>query len=201
MTSQPIEIDITSETIGTGGTRLCFPFPGDPNKCIKVCRPINMLTKKTLRRIIRAWIANKIPALNTNWHEYRFWEKHIHDTPVSGLEAFFPQFYGTMKTSVGPGIVVECVRDANGAISQCLETWLPDAPRKDQQAVIQQLKTLTNLFVSVTNSLATTGEPITSSFNRPQMDFSSNSLTVKATWETGNSSPSELSFRASGRPK
>jgi hypothetical protein len=147
MTSQSIEIDITSETIGTGGTRLCFPYPGDPNKCIKVCRPIHMLTKRTLRRIIRAWIANKIPALNTNWHEYRFWEKHIHDTPVPGLESFFPQFYGTMKTSAGPGIVVECVRDANGAISQCLETWLPNAPRKDQQTVIQQLKTLTDLFI------------------------------------------------------
>jgi hypothetical protein len=148
MTNSPIEIDLTSETIGTGGTRLCFLCPDDPNKCIKVCRPTNMLSKRTLRRIIRAWIANQIPALNTNWHEYRFWQKHVQDTPVPGLESFFPHCYGMIKTTAGFGIAVECVRDTDGSISQSLETWLPDAPRHDQKVIIQQLNTLTNLFIN-----------------------------------------------------
>jgi hypothetical protein len=147
MTRHPIEIDLHSETIGSGGSRLCFPLPNDPDKCIKICRPVQMLSKRTWRRIIRSWLANKISALNTNWHEYRFWQKHIQQAPIPGLRKFFPRCYGIIQTSAGSGIVLECIRDANGAISPSLETWLPKAARTDRHAILTQLNTLTKLFI------------------------------------------------------
>lgn len=147
MDNDVLNIDISLEPIGAGGSRICYHYPGDHTKCIKICRPVSMLTKKNLRRCIRAWLAQKIPVLNTNWHEYRFWEKHIHNKPVPGLEVFFPIFYGTIRTSLGKGIVVECLRDLDGKISQSLETWLPAAQKTEQQAIYRQIEKITGIFI------------------------------------------------------
>ena len=146
MIDTKLNIDIVSEPIGAGGSRICYPYPGDPDKCIKICRPLTMLTKKNPRRYLRAWLAHKIPVLNTNWHEYRFWQKHIHNKPIPGLKVFFPRFYGTIRTSMGKGIVLECLRDLDGEISQSLETWFPTAHKIDQKIISRQLDEITGIF-------------------------------------------------------
>jgi hypothetical protein len=146
MSSQPIEIDITSETIGTGGTRLCFPFPGDPNKCIKVYRPKSMLGNKKLRRLIRIWCATHIPIFNTSWHEYRFWEIHLKDGPTQFC-TYFPKFYKLTPTSLGPGLIVECIRDANGCISKSLRDWYPKASTSDRKLAVEQIEFLTDIII------------------------------------------------------
>jgi hypothetical protein len=145
-TNQPIPIGLTSKTIGTGGTRLCFPFPGDRNKCIKVYRPKSMLSNQKLRRQVRIWCATHIPIFNTNWHEYRFWKIHLKDGSAE-FSAYFPKFYNLAPTTLGPGLIVECVRDADGCISKSLRDWYPKATISDRKRAIKQIEFLTAIII------------------------------------------------------
>jgi hypothetical protein len=92
---------IDSDPIGTGNERDTYIHPGDPRKCIKICkkkRPIQTdrevaYFKKLQRRKDLSWT-------------------HL------------PRFFETIPTNKGSGMVVEVIRDYDGQISKNLTHYL-----------------------------------------------------------------------------
>lgn len=106
---------------GVGGRRLCFAYPGDPSRCVKVSR-------QDERRTIRMNRKTLIPA--------RF--RRLYDNNADELQQLtrlfqrigpqanqhLPQCYGMFPTDLGPGLVLDLVRDADGRISRSLRELL-----------------------------------------------------------------------------
>ncbi len=94
---QPQIIMLTSEPLGVGQERACYVHPDDPDKVVKVQRgDIDKQTRRELafyRRLGRR-------------SDVRY--DHI------------PRFYGTVETNLGPGFVVDRIRDFDGAESNSL---------------------------------------------------------------------------------
>ena len=145
-----MDIDLTAETIGTGGSRLCYAYPGDPSKCVKICRPDHLLKKQTLRRRLKFWIARKIPLFNLNWHEYIVWKRYAQHDQIPGFRDFLPLFHDLVKTPLGLALVMECVRDDNGSISESLKTWYPKASGADREIAMAQCEHLRELVLTNT---------------------------------------------------
>lgn len=133
-TTFPLPLD-TRDAFAQGGNRLCFVHPGDSNRCIKVRRPD--FTLKDLRR--KKGFPKSLRPLRSfddNLEEFRV---------ISGLarqhgDAVFDvisRCYGFEETTLGPGLVLELIRDADGRISQTLkaEIWLQGYTPDCQAAV------------------------------------------------------------------
>lgn len=147
MVDTKLNIDIASEPIGAGGSRICYPYPGGPDKCIKVHRSPEMLINRKLMRTFRAWLAGKFSLFNLNWHEYRFWQKYIQNNKIPELRVFLPHFHQLAKTGLGLALILECVRDDNGRISESLKSWYPKASRSDRNLALEQIDALKNIIV------------------------------------------------------
>ncbi|WP_432697222.1 YrbL family protein [Marinobacterium sp. YM272] len=112
----------TEDAFAQGGNRLCFEYPGDPRRCIKVRRPD--FTLADLRRK-KGFPKSLLPLshFDDNREEYAV---------ISGLEqrkgeAVFNvigRCYGFENSNLGPGLVLELVRDADGRISQTLKAQI-----------------------------------------------------------------------------
>lgn len=107
---------------GIGGRRLCFVHPDDPAKCVKVLRQDKLKTirsRHTSRLIPVSWRrlhdnnASEQRALSReyNRHGSLAWE-HM------------PRCYGTVKTDLGGGLVLDLYRDSDGQIARTLRELL-----------------------------------------------------------------------------
>lgn len=118
-------IRISSEqAFAQGGNRLCFIHPQNPDQCIKVRRPD--FTLEDLRRK-KGFPKTLLPI--------RFFDDNREEFEVinslygrHGDRAFdlISRCYGFEDTDLGPGLVLELVRDMDGRISQTLKAqiWL-----------------------------------------------------------------------------
>ena len=96
-----MSINLNSQLyISSGNNRAVYYHPHAENKCIKV---------------------NLNPKKDCNKMEVVFY-KHYQRTPFD----FIARYYGSVKTNLGQGIVIELIRDANGCISRSLEDYLQD---------------------------------------------------------------------------
>ena len=78
-----------TDPIGMGHDRICFPFPGDPAKCVKVC--------------IRGRIGRR-----QNEIEFRY----INSLGKRGVDfSHIPRCYGWVDTDYGPGLVYERIQN------------------------------------------------------------------------------------------
>jgi hypothetical protein len=107
-----------------GGTRFCYQDPEHPDRCIKVLRPD------------RTGEARKARA--TNWK--RVLPPSAFDDQVKELRAYreilarrdpaiwrhVPEFFGTVDTDQGVGIVTRLFRNADGSWPRNLEQQLPE---------------------------------------------------------------------------
>lgn len=89
-------IDLThARLIGSGHERMCYLHPQDPRRVIKVVRPGK--TSRGQNRIDHLYLASLerrgVPAL------------HV------------PRQYGLVETSLGEGLVLDCVTTADGAVA------------------------------------------------------------------------------------
>jgi hypothetical protein len=106
---------------GVGGRRLCFTHPLDPNRCVKVARQddqrtIRMNRKRVIPARFRRLYDNNADELKTLSDLF----KRI------GPEAsrHLPCCYGMFPTDLGPGLVLDLIRDADGRISRSLRELL-----------------------------------------------------------------------------
>jgi hypothetical protein len=105
-----------SKPFGIGGRRLCFVHPLEPAKCIKVLRT-------DARRTIRSR-ASKVPAqfrrkYDNNADEQAELENVFRRVGPSAAECL-PRCYGVVPTDLGPGLVLDLIRDADGGISRSI---------------------------------------------------------------------------------
>jgi hypothetical protein len=104
------------EPFGVGGRRACYVHPLDSLKCVKVLRTDARRTVRHKKTIIPAHWRR---AYDNNAHEKRVLEdleKRI--GPAMGRH--LPRSYGMVPTDLGPGFVLDLVRDQDGRISRSL---------------------------------------------------------------------------------
>lgn len=124
-----------AQAFAQGGNRLCFVHPEHADRCIKVRRPD--FTLEDLRRK-KGFPKSLLPlhCFDDNREEFEVISglAKQHGEPVFEL---ISRCYGFEDTDLGPGLVLELVRDADGQISQTLKAqiWLEGYPPDCQAAV------------------------------------------------------------------
>ncbi|MCP5544137.1 MAG: hypothetical protein H7A49_09545 [Akkermansiaceae bacterium] len=104
------------EPFGVGGRRSCYVHPLDPSKCVKVLRTDERRTVRHKKTIIPAKWRREY---DNNSHEKRVLEDIERRVgPVMGEH--LPRSYGMVPTDLGPGFVLDLVRDHDGRISRSL---------------------------------------------------------------------------------
>ncbi|GGO77997.1 hypothetical protein GCM10011348_08840 [Marinobacterium nitratireducens] len=105
-----------------GGNRLCFVHPQDPGRCIKVRRPDFSL--QDLRRK-KGFPKTLLPLsrFDDNREEYEV-IRGLARHPGDAAFELISRCFGFEQTDLGPGLVLELVRDADGSISQTLKAQI-----------------------------------------------------------------------------
>ncbi len=120
-------LQIDSDPIGIGVERACYVHPDDPNKAVKV---------SIKRRDLQSKREIKYYTKLTRRHDLKF--DHL------------PKYYGTIKTNLGDGFIVELVRDYDGQISKPLNWYLAHGfPVENLPPYLESLKRffLKNLII------------------------------------------------------
>ncbi|NVK39647.1 MAG: hypothetical protein HWE39_00260 [Oceanospirillaceae bacterium] len=112
----------TEKPFAQGGHRLCFVHPQDPQRCIKVRRPDFPL--EDLRRK-KGFPKTLLPLsrFDDNREEFEVISSLARNLGEAAFE-HVSRCFGFEDTDLGPGLVLELVRDADGAISQTLKAHL-----------------------------------------------------------------------------
>jgi hypothetical protein len=105
------------EPFGVGGRRLCFAHPSDASKCIKVLRTDARRTVRVNRS--SAYFARFRREYNNNSHEQAILER-LGRQIGPAMSQHFPRCYGMFPTDLGPGLVLDLVRYADGRISRSI---------------------------------------------------------------------------------
>jgi len=120
-------LQLTKRPIGMGKERMCFVHPEDPRLAIKIST--GGVSEQSAREI----------------RFYRKLEKR------GGIDSkHIPSFHGLCKTSRGPGIVVDLIRDYDGQISRPLNWYLAHRfPIEEFEPFLEELRQsfLDNLVV------------------------------------------------------
>ena len=104
------------EPFGVGGRRSCYVHPLDPSKCVKVLRVDDRRTVRLRKTIIPAHWRR---AYDNNAHEKRELES-LEKRIGPSMRRHLPLSYGMVPTDLGPGFVLDLVRDSDGRISRSL---------------------------------------------------------------------------------
>jgi hypothetical protein len=111
-------LKIISQPIGEGRERACYVHPEDPRLAIKI--PTGPVSKQT-ERDIKAYKRLKKRGLAGNPH--------------------LPKYHGVCETSIGPGIVVELIRNYDGEISRPLSWYLAQGvPVEEFDTFLENMK-------------------------------------------------------------
>jgi len=105
-----------------GGRRLCYVHPQDPDKVIKVLRqdPRRTVRITSKRRLVPHWLRREY---DNNQHEKAVLDRlFARIGPVAA--GHLPRCYGYVPTDLGPGLVLDLVRDEQGPISRSLRELL-----------------------------------------------------------------------------
>lgn len=108
------------EPFGVGGRRSCYVHPHDPEKCVKVLRTDERRTVRHKKTIIPAHWRR---AYDNNAHERRVLEE-LERRIGPAMGRHLPRSYGMVETDLGPGFVLDLVRDHDGRISRSLRELL-----------------------------------------------------------------------------
>ncbi|MEE8140974.1 MAG: YrbL family protein, partial [Alphaproteobacteria bacterium] len=116
----PVELD-PGQWIGRGWKRECYLHPIDPGLCIKVASDIPVGTPGWRERVVSLCRKGSVG----DAHNRREWKAYCAFGTI--LAPFVPRYHGFIATSRGQGLVVDLVRDGDGAPSSQLRGWLHQA--------------------------------------------------------------------------
>jgi hypothetical protein len=104
------------QPFGVGGRRLCFVHPLDPLKCVKVARPDveTILALKNEGKLFR-----RKPTYDNNAEELAELAR-LERRLGADMGRHLPRSYGMTATDMGPGLVLDLMRDADGGISRSI---------------------------------------------------------------------------------
>ena len=110
------------EPFASGGNRLCFRHPQNPEHCLKVIRPDRT---PIIRRAEKRFPANLRP-LSTYDENLVEWVvlNYLHSNYPIQITRHLPYSFGLVKTDQGTAHETELVCDADGLISQTLEQYI-----------------------------------------------------------------------------
>jgi hypothetical protein len=114
----------------SGIFRDVFIHPDDDSKCIKIChqRRARTLAPSFFRRI-----------LDGNAREVLEYQRLI--SLNIQYEQYFPRFYGTVETDLGPGVCVELLRGSDGKLPVSMDRFCAQAlDQKTGQFIRQEYK-------------------------------------------------------------
>lgn len=121
-------LELTPELLlGTGDNRSCYAHPKEPSQCVKVDKPWNEgfhnTRRKRVKKALMPWLAD----FSSNREEARFYRtKALH--LGEGFYRHAPRCYGIVTTNLGPGLVFERIRNADGTYAESLETYVRKHP-------------------------------------------------------------------------
>lgn len=101
---------------GIGGRRLCFVHPLEPAKCIKVLRQDERRTVRNKHSKVPARFRRKY---DNNAHEQEELESVFRRVGPAAAQCL-PRCYGYVETDLGPGLVLDLIRDHDGGISRSI---------------------------------------------------------------------------------
>ncbi|WP_299871914.1 YrbL family protein [uncultured Cocleimonas sp.] len=108
---------------GAGGRRLCFTHPNDPSKCVKILRQDDERTVRLKKkRIIPASFHREY---DNNRHEMEVLNE-LYDQIGEGMTDHLPRCYGMHETDLGPGLVLDLIRDEDGQIARSIRQLITD---------------------------------------------------------------------------
>lgn len=111
----------------TGGRRRCYVDPRDANRCIKVARTEEWLVAKLGGP---TWLPKRWRrAYDNNADELKELGRLQRKLGDASMARHFPRVYGMVDTDLGPGLVLDLVRDADGRISRSLREHLAEGGR------------------------------------------------------------------------
>jgi hypothetical protein len=105
------------EPFGIGGRRWCFVHPLDPKKCVKVLRTDHGRTVRLKKK--RIMPASWRREYDNNLHEMRVLEE-LQQRIGPAMAGHLPRCYGMSATDLGPGLVLDLIRDHDGGISRSI---------------------------------------------------------------------------------
>ncbi len=119
MAGDPPILKLTDrQPFAIGGRRLCFVHPLEPDKCIKVLRQDD-------RRTVRLQSKKKSPLFglrreyDNNAHEKQILDRLARQIGAD-MNSHLPRCHGYAQTDLGPGLVLDLVRDHDGPIARSL---------------------------------------------------------------------------------
>ncbi len=115
------------EPFGVGGRRRCFVHPEYPGRCVKVLRT-------DPHRVVRLgksawWPAAWRRKYDNNADELRQLSRLRRKLGEELMARHFPRVYGMAPTDLGPGLVLDLVRNADGQISLSLREELANGTK------------------------------------------------------------------------
>lgn len=113
------------EPVFIGGTRRVFQHPEYAERCIKVLRPDRTGTERRAKK--RGW-KQLLPAsaFDDQRKEIRAYEQLVASTPdLTPVWQHVPEYFGTVMTDCGTGIVTRLYRNHDGSWPRNLEQCLP----------------------------------------------------------------------------
>lgn len=134
-----------------GGTRRCFVHPEDSNKCIKVLRPDR--TPQARRRLTTG-VKRLRPV--KHWDDQQkelaaYRQLLARDTPA--IWQHIPEFFGSVETDLGLGIVTQVFRNFDGNFPRNLEQEVPHGIDASLKAGIANFKSWLRRELVVTRDL------------------------------------------------
>ena len=134
-----------------GGTRLCFVHPDDSNKCVKVLR---LDRTPQARRKLTSGIKKLRPV--------RHWDdqlkeltayRHLLARDKATLWQHIPEFFGSVETDLGVGIVTRIFRNFDGNFPRNLEQEVPHGIDNSLRTGIEEFKKWLRQELVVTRDL------------------------------------------------
>lgn len=126
----------TQEPLFIGGTRFVYQHPEDPGRCIKVLRPERTgAARRARKRGWKRWLPPS--AFDDQLKEIRAYEALLARRDSRQWD-YVPEYFGTVQTDAGIGIVTRLWRNADGSWPENLERLLPRGLDPALHAALQQ---------------------------------------------------------------
>ncbi len=139
------------EPFAIGGTRLCFVHPDHPDRCVKVLR--NDRTASVRRRATRG--LKKLRPLH-HWDDqlkeiqaYR----HLCRVAAPTVWMHVPEYFGTIDTDLGLGIVTRIFRNFDSSYPNNLEQEVPSGLDDALESALEEFKRWLRQDLVVTRDL------------------------------------------------
>ncbi|AQQ71317.1 PhoP regulatory network protein YrbL [Limihaloglobus sulfuriphilus] len=104
------------EPFAVGGRRECYVHPSDASKCVKVLRTDKNVSARRKKLFVPSVLRRRY---DNNEDERRVLNK-LEKRIGKGMQLHIPLCYGYEPTDLGPGLVLDLVRDTDGKISRSL---------------------------------------------------------------------------------